>query len=490
MKRASIMLIALTIFTISCGPTYLSKCRENAGAEGWTKKEIEVACGPGGDRFYFAKANPDNTFTVLYSRLSVEEVREQLDRFISDLTELLDYKNEGVTRYVDHFGMREQFERDLKTARFVRSRVRVAELDIKFRESMDQVSRHESPEARYGYDARKIFLIGDPIKAFPFTSDQIEAAKNQGILKPIERLLLELDLRLAKKEPDPNYPNDPNRFIWKPASIAMELTNYKIINTEKPYDNAGNYIEGFRIVGGKKESRPALKIFFSNSDLSVVVIDSDTETETGGFGLPDYVDQIAGIVSVADVAKNDTILGRLFEEKPEDKRRPPKLEKMTVEIARIGEPVDVWIDCPKETGCLVPFPYRNASEDNYNVTVEINEPQHFEGPGHSSLLKEVEYISKRWTTGDVVEYFRPRPEFKHVFLAESSYGKNIRFILRNGSEETGIVASGENKFIEDEPYAISYKEGQKRWWIEKSEGSKVFDRKKEVVEDRGDRGYD
>jgi hypothetical protein len=104
----------------------------------------------------------------------------------------------------------------------------------------------------------------------------------------------------------------------------------------------------------------------------------------------------------------------------------------------------------------------------------------------------VEYIEKEYTrsgeryeasNGKVIEYFRPSAAFagkvKAKVLSDDST-KKVSFEFEDGSLVEGMVTAGKNKFLADEPYAKSYNEGQKRWWIERSEGSKVYDKRKLV----------
>ena len=87
------------------------------------------------------------------------------------------------------------------------------------------------------------------------------------------------------------------------------------------------------------------------------------------------------------------------------------------------------------------------------------------------------------SAGKVLEYYRPKSEFAGKVKAQVLHfddTKKLQFEFEDGSIVEGFINPGKNKFIEDEPYAKSYNEGQKRWWIEKSDGSKVYDKRKSV----------
>jgi len=292
-------------------------------------------------------------------------------------------------------------------------------------------------------------------------------------------MTLVLDRELDRKEQDRSDPNDKNKFTWKSKEIAIELSNYKIMNKKQPKDSLGNYIEGYRIFEGKREPHPGLKIFFTSgyNRMAIVIIDSDKSGKDPGYGLPDYLMQVAGIVSVRNIRPDGTILKRLFEEKSEEARRePPKQKKIFVEIARIGKQVDIWEKCPEKTGCLVPAKYWNDKKNNYTVGVHFKKRE----PGDTAEYRPITHITKKWTIGRVTEYYRPRPDFSGNVQVRILGRNRVRFIFEDGSEEQGTITSGKNKFIEDEPYAIAYNEGDERWWIEKSKGSSVFDKRKEI----------
>ena len=57
----------------------------------------------------------------------------------------------------------------------------------------------------------------------------------------------------------------------------------------------------------------------------------------------------------------------------------------------------------------------------------------------------------------------------------------VFFIFEDGTVDTKIVSHVSNAVIENEPYAVEYTEGQKRWRLEKDKDSKVFNKKKEVA---------
>jgi hypothetical protein len=91
----------------------------------------------------------------------------------------------------------------------------------------------------------------------------------------------------------------------------------------------------------------------------------------------------------------------------------------------------------------------------------------------------------------VIEYYRPRAEFAGKVKAQVNYEedtKQLTFEFPDGSLVTGKIMPGKSKFIEDVPYAKSYNEGQKRWWIESSSNNGKFDKRKPVGQPKDQTG--
>ncbi|MBI4087442.1 MAG: hypothetical protein HY434_01265 [Candidatus Liptonbacteria bacterium] len=495
LRIAFVVLVAVVV--ASCGPTYkslmLDVCKKDNNTEQYCRDAYSWSFSPRVG--IFTRETPDHKgYTVVTGLPTWDDVERQLKTLADNFNAMLDPKNVEEAQFLETFNLKESAERQERIVKLLDARVHVAKLDLRFREAMGQVSPMDMLDHRDGFNPKKVFTREDPGMMFPFNSDQIEEAKARGVLKPIERLPLQFDQELGKKVfPDPN---DPNEFEWKKISRGMELTNFKIVDVAKPEDSLGNYIEGYVVTDGKKESKPALKIFFPTGGTAVVVIDSDREGSGIGYGLPEYVEQVAGVVSVAQVASGiltgDSLLGKVFEEKPQEQRVPPPVKKVYVEIAKAGEPLDPWEKAPTSTGWLVPFKYENDRRDNYNVKLKFKRPEHGNNPGEPIPdYLEIESVIREWTganrytpsTGAVVEYYRPKGDFEKKMQAEVMHQedtKRIRFIFEDGHEETGRIAPGSNRFIEDKPYAIDYNEGQKRWHLEKSKGSDVFDKRKQI----------
>lgn len=505
MKTRFLLFITVTIavlFFAGCRQSYQDRFVSKAKSAGMTEEE-QLDLVYYSYRWRFSKEKKTGVAGVTlyyprYSDLTYKELRVQLDKWIADLHEAIVYNNEETNAFVRTFNLRADLKREKHVDELIRSAVRAAELDPKFKKLTGQIPDYEMDEAEK-YDPKKIFPASgwSGFEAeFPFSSSQIDAAKKDGTLKPIEHGVWTLDRKYAKKIPDPSNLNDPNKFIWESRDYSLDLTNYKIISlAKKPMDNLGNYIEGFRLltVNGRqeKEKAPALKIFFPDgaNGLAVVVMDSKKEGESG-FGLPDFVEQITGLASVRGVMGNDHILSTLFSSKDEGENIVPRMKKIYVQIAPIGVPVEIWEKSKDPNGWLVPFKYADNRNSNYNVRIKmLVDPSN---PGTPDDFREVKYVIKEWTNGDrytpsvgsVVEYYHLKPPFEGKVKAKvlsDDDTKKVQFDFPDGTEIIGFVTPGRNKFIENNPYAIEYDFGNQRYLIEKSPSGKIFDERREVA---------
>lgn len=480
-----------------CAPPYRKTFWDEGDKRGWTEKQ-KLAAFAYADRIFWARESGENKYVILYRRVPTTKVREQLEQVLQDYNDLLDPKNLDNRRYLDALNLTDDLKHDKVVNEATYARVRAYELYNDFNQDMGTTSSY-GPEAEFagGYNAKKIYAVGDLSAAFPFTSDQIEAAKKDGTLKVIETAEFDLSREYDHKDMDPLHPDDANEFVWKSSKRAVKLTNYKIVNSDKPDTNKGDYIEGYRILDGKQESKPCLKIFFpANGSGVVVLIDTDREGEPG-FGVPDLLSKTYGMESVQDIIKQGTVIDALFQEKPKTNDAVPPITVFKIEIAKVGAPLPVWEQATTPEGFIVPFKYVSTMGDNYNVRIKFKVPEmtsdaDAEAHAHSQYM-EIEYIEKEYTAagdrytasqGAVTEYYRPRKEYAGLVQAQvmsDTNTKKLDFTFPDGNEISGIVVPGKNKFIEDKPYAKAYNEGGKRFWIESSGGDK-FEKRKQVAQ--------
>jgi hypothetical protein len=498
MKRSlqSAAIVLLIGFLAACTPPYRQTFNDEGKAKGWTQKQTDAAFAYA-DRTFWSREVKENTYVISYGKVPTAKVREQLVGVLKDLDEGLDPRNTEMRQYIETFKLRKDLEHDEAVAEAIYQRVRASEVKQEFDQKMGDTPEYGvEAELAQGYNIRKIYVNKPLADAFPFTSEQIEAAKKSGTLKQIAQVTLDESVQYDHKAPDPKAPEDQNAFVWKSRSQKVVLTEYKIVDVEKPLDNKGDYIEGYRVIDGKQESRPAIKVFFPTSgSMAILLVDTDEEGQPG-FGIPKIVEEISDTTNVQELVADGSLINSLFDKKESKKSREvPAAELFKIEIVPIGGHVDEWQKSPDAVGWIVPFKYANEKGDNYNVRIHYKkpsfDPETASTHPHSEYM-QIEYIEKEFTrsgeryeasNGKVIEYFRPRKEFSGPVKATVVYEDNtkkVSFEFEDGSVVDGFVTPGKNKFVEDSPYAKSYNEGQKRWWIERSEGGSVYDKRKAV----------
>lgn len=495
----TLAIVAALMFLAGCVPPYRQTFDDAGKEKHWTKKET-LAAFAYYDKIGWAREISEGSgqYVVIYGKVPTSKVDSQIDVVLNDLNASLDPNNTEMRQYLDTFGLRKDLEHEEEVTEAQKSRVHAAYLYNEFQGKMGDKSEY-GPEAKMssGYNIRKIFTSKDLSEAFPFKSDEVEGAKKDGSLKEIETAEMDFSSPYDHKVPDPAHPDDENSFQWKARKMSIRLTNYKIITEDKPQDNKGNYIEGYRVIDGKQESKPALKIFFPTGGYgAVVLIDTDREGRDPGFGMPDILESVSDISSVQDVIRDGSLLATLFQDKRKDNRQLPPRNLFKIEISRTDTPIDPWEKSTDKDGWIVPYKYAAVMGDNFNVRIKYkktsmptdgSEAEHVHSQYH-----EIEYIAKEYTkvgkrydasAGQVIEYYRPKGDFARKVQAsvdEYSNTRKLIFEFEDGSELSGLVTPGSNKFIEDTPYAKSYTEGTQRWWVESSAGDAKYDKRKRV----------
>ena len=494
MKKLLIIL-ALLLSAAACAPPYRQTFTDEGTAKGWTKKQTDAAYAYA-DRIFWSHEMSENHYVIVYGKIPISKVRELMETTLKNLDEALNPKNPEYKQYLDTFNLRKDLQHDELIAQAIYMRLHASELQTEFKQSMGDLSE-SGPDANSAkdYDVRKLFVAKPLVEAFPFNSDRIDAAKKAGTLKQIEQVISDESIKYDHKISDPRYPDDDNAFLWKSRNQKVVFTEYKIIDIDKPLDNKGDYIEGYRVINGKQESKPSIKVFFTPDNESSIVLVCTTEEGTPGYGIPDEISKRSINTDAHDLVHDVGLINSLFDKKEAKKDRDvAEAQLFKVEILPIGGHIDEWQKSPDAEGWLIPFKYMNQEADNYNARIKFKKPKL--DPNNPDAVRahepyqEIEYIEKEYTkTGDryepsvgrVVEYYRPRINYAGKLKAQMEGGdddKKISFEFPDGSTEIGIIAPGKNKFIEDSPFAKAFNEGQKRWWIEKSEGSKVYDKRK------------
>jgi len=498
----AVFAIVATLFLAGCVPPYRQTFEDAGKEKHWTHKQV-LAAFAYYDKIGWAREVKEGSgqYVVIYGKVPTAKVDSQIDTVLKDLNASLDPNNTEMRQYLDTFGLRKDLEHEEEVTEAQKARVHTAYLYNQFQEKMgDRPEYGHEAEMSGGYNIRKIFTSKDLSEAFPFKSDEVEGAKKDGSLKEIESAELDFSSPYDHKVPDPAHPDDSEAFVWKARKMSIRLTNYKIITEEQPQNNKGNYIEGYRVVDGKQESKPALKIFFPTGGYgAVVLIDTDREGRDAGFGLPDILESVSDIENVQDVVRDGNLLATLFADKKKDARQLPPHNLFKIEISRTDKPIDPWEKSTEADGWIVPYKYVTIMGDNFNVRIKYKKvsmpadgSSYPDGDHAHSMYREIEYIAKEYTkagkrydasAGQVIEYYRPKGDFAKKVQAKVDDYSNTRkltFEFEDGSELSGIVTPGENKFIEEKPYAKSYTEGSQRWWIESSNGNGKYDKRKKV----------
>jgi hypothetical protein len=265
MKPLKLVLSLLILSLAACTPPYRQTFLDAGKEKGWTEKQT-LAAFSYADRIFWGHDMGEGRYVILYGKVPTSKVETQLQEALKDFDQALDPTNEENRQYLDAFNLRKDFEHDEKVTEVIYSRVHASRLYNDFQEDLGEVeSSGPEAEMRKGYNLRKIFLAKNLASSFPFTSEEVEGAKKDGKLKQVETAEYSFHKQYDHKDIDPNHPADTSEFIWKPRTLSLSLVCYKIIDEDKPSDNKGSYIEGYRVVNGNKESKPALKIFFPSN---------------------------------------------------------------------------------------------------------------------------------------------------------------------------------------------------------------------------------
>ena len=443
---------------------------------------------------------------IAYHKIKLNQVLAVEKKQLKDAEEILDTnpKNEEWYKIVEEMGVRSYFEAQERALRFRVARLQLTAVHNEFRKLLGEIdTSSEAEKRRSGYNVRIFLPEFDPERDASFRAKFLEEAKRNGKLFFIGMTTVFDFESFGKKDPDPEFPNDPNRFIWKEKAEGLEVRLYKVMNHTSPRENQAHYLEATRLihrfdktgnlVATDRESKPALRIFASPSDaLDIVVMDTDREGDLG-FGLPDIVEKLySGISSGKELYLNhQTLLAKLFQERVAEKRKLlSKPDSQKLEIAEVGTPVDPWEKATTPKGWLVPHDYQSEKKDNYQLEV-IFKPRKSEDynlPRHIDFITKVYHsAASTWmpVKGEVVEYFRPLPEFAEKNILEArvdwSNRKRITFEREGQPSISGIVNPGKNLFIGERPSAIEFSDGATRWLIADRDKSGVFMYRREVA---------
>ncbi len=505
-KRHALLVGTLLLLLTGCHETFQSFFDEMAREAGWTREQTLVARYDAYKLLFLKEKADKSGYDIFYSRLSNAEVLAKVDELLKSIDQDLSYKNELIATYIDKVAHARPFlEKKERVLQALYRRLKPRDLQNDFNElmgvqaSVEDISMGEqhlvNMHSRYAPD---VIFVSDPRSIFTMDSEQVSDARKHNRLHEVETLLFNAKQKLAYKESDPADPRDPNKFLWRERTVGLELKASKIYD-EKTHDNEPHYIEGHRIYVASdttgtqqtiyREVLPAVVIYYNPEQSNgVLVIDEDLEIESG-YGIPDEVRPTGTISDLASFATQE-ILPKIFPIKAKERRIKPEEKSLTVEIAPLGEPVDVWEPAQDSVGWKVSVPYMNERRDNYHVKLSVRMPAVID-PGKSAITLST--VKKEWHgsnyrlagPGAVVEYYRLKPpydgelSFAKILHAENT--KRILFVLTDGNEVRGMIISGANAFVEEKPYAIEYTDSDIRWRLESSKRDGIYDKRKKVA---------
>jgi hypothetical protein len=244
-KKILVGVIAIiTMFLGGCTPPYRQTFNDAGKEKGWTQKQTDAAFAYA-DRIFWSREVSENKYVITYGKIPTAKVCSQLEGSLTDLDAALDPKNAEMKQYLDTFKLRKDMMHDEEIAQAIYDRCHAVDLQTEFKQKMGDISEY-GPEAEMaqGYNVRKIFVNKALVDAFPFNSDVIDSARKSGTLKQVATLTLDESNQYDHKEANPKNPEDSNDFIWKARNQKLVLTEYKIVDIDKPLDNKGDYIEG------------------------------------------------------------------------------------------------------------------------------------------------------------------------------------------------------------------------------------------------------
>ncbi len=348
------------------------------------------------------------------------------------------------------------------------------------------------PEDQFKVDEKQKLTLAD---LFPnnrpkreFETDEVKKARERGDLNNGNFKVEEINtvIEFWEKVDNPQYLVDHGEKRWKfkKRRAGVSILGF---NVDGDKEKKTDYIEVFRLrPDGKRESKPAVKMFRPSGSerLEVIVADRDFEGE-GGYGVPDWVGRPDMFVENArDLMEFQELLDFIFQKKrDEEKREKPNidLEMNKLYIVKAGTLPMNSFACGDE--CFERFlpDYKkgpNGSPTRYMVHVRRDIPDEIEE--HEKMHKgfPIKWVALQYMGGRsrVVEFYKVKKEFAGKDLKTNVFGTRVSI-----EDETGLIRNYDVKaVIEDKPYQIAFdRNRQKRWTIKDEDGDgKCFECKK------------
>src|SRR5271167_3185542 len=148
---ASLVLLSSVLLINGCAPPYRQTFNDEGKDRGWTQKQTDAAFAYA-DRIFWSREVGENKYIIVYGKVPLSKVREQLEGSLKDLDAALDPKNADMKQYLDTFKLRPDMEHDEEIAQAIYDRVHAAELQTQFKQKTGDIPEYgEEAEAAQGY---------------------------------------------------------------------------------------------------------------------------------------------------------------------------------------------------------------------------------------------------------------------------------------------------------------------------------------------------
>lgn len=128
-----VLIVGVSVLAQGCALSYRKGFLDRTANKGYTKEQA-LAAYYMSFRWYFSREVEKGKYEVVYSRLPMETVQKQMERYLRDLSSVLDYKEEEMSKFLDIHGLRPHFEQQEKVEQAIYARVRAAMIFAKFQE--------------------------------------------------------------------------------------------------------------------------------------------------------------------------------------------------------------------------------------------------------------------------------------------------------------------------------------------------------------------
>lgn len=451
MRRAKwlLLLLPVLLFLSGCIETGYDKFVKNCPDE-WTKRQVEAAYDYALKMAFMVKQD-GGTYVIDRTKVGIEEASAVVSGVLGDINYVL--SNENWRRLLNTMpSQRAAFEREEQRWLYIQSQLGQRKLYLDFLDMLGEGLGAEDTR----YDIK--YLLPQNTQ-FRFMCDYLEAARQAGSLKEVEREFVYLYTPYGEKAPDPAAPDDASAFVWKPKLQGFFIVSYAVLNDNKPRQLKADYCEVYRadLVGDKvqTESLPCARAFrkLTGSHLQVLVLDWDHEGDPG-YGSIDAVKHVYASTGSDLYDTYTQYFKQLAESRREraQEKRDYTIPPLDLQIVRAGE-TEEWRGDYNADGWSVPYRYKDEYGVNWTAKVIRDDSLPDGYP-----WKKIAYIIKVWADGAVWEYYRPQEWCSGDLEQVYAVGRNIKIQLKDDA----LQALSADQLC-GELYQIIYKDGEE--WV-------------------------